>query len=687
MIATPPKSDTPTTTPTNSERVFIPRGESPHFSVLLPETLHVSPTGLRDLIVEGTEDADIAIFLVIVNGLPYCRKSEVFRKLLTSLVPKADELIPKADEHRPAHGLSHYELAAVGQPEPHCIHKPALGYSAITSEDCYLYAMKSAMTQVGGTSLIKYEEGDGLPAGKKFKHEGLNVHLHDMFSQLKSNEKISSMGIRGVALFNVWDIGHSRTVYHFLPALHGLLNHSYSWLFFDLQRDSQNLYKPLNRSTPDKPSSNADENVMKFKPRLHYLIRHAQLNLPAKEKVCSILAVNNSSNSDAQNIADLLKPDFENAAAKIGVKENIDFDAVMVIQPDKNEELIKDKLDVLIKKELRSKRNVPFSFLFLRSFYYKNDAIVYIKKEEVKQLAVELNISDQKFKEFCELFTSCGSIVDVSLIDKHSKYIIMKPNLFLKEIDEIYHTKDKTLANTGILTLSAAEEMFGLRANAYMEILVSLSLAVELTREQVELPDSINDKVWYLPDSRTTPPCEDTTELRPTVLRLLRSLNAPPGHLQTSFVSEFLKISEGSKVCVPEDKSYPNNITKIIAFDNITETTVAIKFDVVYLGYTLEFRIDTANEKIFSHIIETCHKVMEHQHHKETTYNFAILCSKNPRSTSAGAKYELTRERHFLPYATTLCDKCKSDERHKNPILDMWNKVVEVSRVIHLYSS
>lgn len=490
-------------------------------------------------------------------------------------------------------------------------------------------------------------------------------------------------GFRGVALFNVWDIGHSRTVYHFLPALHGLLSHSYSWLFFDLQRDSENLYKPL--STPDKPSAN-DESVMKFRPRLHYLIRQAQLNLPAKEKVCSLLAVDNSSNSDVQAIADL-KPDFENAAAKIGVKEIIDFNAVMVVQPDKIEEQIKDKMDVLIKKELRSKRNVPLSFLFLRSFYYKNNTIVYIKKEEVKQLAVELNISNQKFKEFCELFTSCGSIIDVSLIDEHSKYIIMKPNLFLKEIDKIYHTKDKTLADTGILTLSSAKTMFGLHANAYMEILVSFSLAVKLTREQVELPDSINDEVWYLPDSRITPPFEDTTKLRPTVLRLLRSLNAPPGHLQTSFVTEFLKISESSKVCIPEDESYPSNITKIIAFDNTTETTVIIKFDVVYFGYTLEFRIDTANEKIFSQIIETCHKIMEHHHHKETTYNFAILCSKEPSSTSVDAKYKLTRERHFLPYATTLCDKCRHDKRNKDPILDMWNKVVEVSRVIHLYSS
>ena len=670
MLVTPPKNESHIAygsnrvgvITTHSPQVFIvPRGQG-------PDPFPVSLTDFRDLIMEG-KDAAIAIFLVIINGLPHCRKSEVLGKFL-SLISKSE-----VDDLRPRHGLSYYELASVEYIEPGRLHIPTLEYRETTSEDCYLHAMRSAMTQVGATSYIKYVGGGGLPEDKKFKNEVLNDHLYDMFRQL-SKEEIRPMGGQGVALFNVWDIGHSRTVYHFLPALHGLLSHSYSWLFFDLQRDSQNLYKPLKLHV----SAN-DENVMKFRPRLHYLIRQAQLNLPAKEKVCSIFAVKNSSNSDAQTIGSL-KPDFENAAAKIGVKEIIDFNSVKLIQPNESEQKIKEKMNVLIKKELRSKRRiVPFSFLFLRSFYYKNEEIVYIKKEEIKKLAVELNISDQKFKEFCELFTSCGSIIDVSLIDEHSEYIIMKPNIFLEKIDKIYHNDNEILlADTGILTLSASKKMFGQsHANAYMEILVSFSLAVKLTQEQVELPGSINEEVWYLPDSRTASPCEDTTELRPTVLRLLRSLNAPPGHLQMSFVTEFLKISESSKVCcIPEGNSFLRpNITKIIAFDNTAETTITIKFDVVYLGYTLEFRIDTPNEKIFSQIIDTCHKIMKHQHHKETKYNFAILCSLD--ASSADAKYELTRERHILPYATTLCNKCRSDERDKNPILDMWNKVIEVS--------
>ena len=65
------------------------------------------------------------------------------------------------------------------------------------------------------------------------------------------------------------------------------------------------------------------------------------------------------------------------------------------------------------------------------------------------------------------------------------------------------------------------------------------------------------------------------------------------------------------------------------------------------------------------------------EEHKDVQYNFAILCSKNPSSTDA--KYELTRERHLLPY-NTLCDVCSNDKRHEDPILMVWNELLEVSQ-------
>ena len=133
----------------------------------------------------------------------------------------------------------------------------------------------------------------------------------------------------------------------------------------------------------------------------------------------------------------------------------------------------------------------------------------------------------------------------------------------------------------------------------------------------------------------------------------------------------FLSKNPQAKVCICDDT--PTNVTKIEVIDSSSQAKV--KFDVVYFGYTLEFRAETSSKEVFSHIIESCHELMKE--HKNVQYNFAILCSKNPSSTDA--KYGLKRERHLIPY-NTLCDVCSNDKRHEDPILMAWNELLEVSQ-------
>ena len=384
------------------------------------------------------------------------------------------------------------------------------------------------------------------------------------------------MGSQGIAFLNIWDIGHSHTVHHLLPALHGLLYNSYSWLFFDLKRDSRALYKPPEASPkvlckpPEALHTGADKNLMKYRPRLHYLMRYAKFNLPAEKKKCLLFATHDGqlAEKERKRLVESIKPDLENAATQIGVKEVIDFN-VIPIKPDDDENcarLIAKKLDELVYKALKSTFTMPFSFIFLRSFYYRNDDIVYIKKSEMQKVADELEISTEKLNEFCKLFTSFGSIIDVSLIDPKSEYIILKPNLFIDELDKkIFHANDKMLANKGILMITAAQNLFGSTdtAHVYTDILVSLKLAAKLSYENVEidLPSDIRTDVFYLPEIRTTPPLANTTDLRRDALQLLRGWNVPPDQLQTEFVTTFLSKNPKAKVCICDDT--PTNVTKI----------------------------------------------------------------------------------------------------------------------------
>ena len=639
---------------------------TPRLSHRFPEPpLKVSPTYFKGVIME--REVSLAIFLLIVNGLPFCHKSDAINEGFLSDYD--------ANEQRPKHGLSFYEFASDEHVKSGPSFKPGLRYTKISSKNCYLRAMNAGMAQVAadaGAIRVQYEGDESqalLPQNLKFKNNNLNDHFRKMFLQLKDKKNaIDTWGIQGFVLFNLWDIGHNRTIYHFLPALHGHLHRSYSWLFFDLHRDSQDLYKPLG-------------DHMKHRPRLHYLIRSAKLNLPAEKKVCSMFAmIPDEDKADDAKVVDEIskvKRDFESTAAQIGVSKIIDFDDVTPLQPstEKCKPVIQQKMDALISQELRNRYNIPFSFIFLRNLYYKDDSVVYIKKEEVKMVAEELCIVGDKFKEFCKFFTSCGSIIDVSLIDEESEYIVMKPSKFLEEIDKLFHTRDQMLADKGILTLATAERLFGSHADAYTKILVSFSLAVELQDDQIKIrnPDQNtgNNKVWYLPDIRCTSPRHETRIVRPNVLRLLRSYNSSPGHLQASFVTHFLKINKKSRVCV-EDRT-PANVTRIEAFDKDEHS---VKFEVIYFGIALEFDISVANEEIFSQIIGTCHKIMELD--LETNYNFTMLCSKDPSDTDP--KYELMRDRHLLPFDKTLCDKCKKNKRDEDEVLSMWNKVVAVSQ-------
>ena len=638
----------------------------PYEQAKTEDLLKVEPSDLKKLVTSDKE-VTVSRFLVLIQGLPPNGKSDVIQKFLQKI----------SNAHSERSTKHFYQLAAVKNAESGRLHMPTLAYSKTTSKDRYnyVYTMKSAIKQVATGKEIKYMGRHKIKKIADFSNKDLNAHFQDIFLDLEREEAKDAWGSQGIAIFNIWNVDHSHTVYHFLPALHGLLDNSYSWLFFDLERDSKALYKPREVSTMD---SGADKSLMKYRSCLHYLMCCPIINLSANKKACSLFATHDGKLAEKEREqVESIKPDLENAATQIGVKKKIDFNVIPIEEDDeKCVQLIVKKLDELVFEALKSTIDIPFSFIFLSSFYYKNDDIVYIKKEEMQKVADELEISKEKLNEFFKLFTSLSSIIDVSLIDPESEYVILKPDLFINELDkQIFHTKDNMLANKGILTPSAAQNLFGSMdaACVYTDILVSLKLAAKLSNENVKIDFPLDSKsnVFYLPNICTTPPLADTTELRCNALQLLRGWNVPPDHLQIAFVTTFLSRNPHAKVCICDDT--PTNVTKIEAIDSSSQ--IRIKFDVVYFGYTIEFRAETSSKEVFSHIIASCHELMKE--HENVQYNFAILCSKNPSSTDT--KYELTRERHLLPY-NTLCDVCSNDKRHEDPILMAWNEVIKVSQ-------
>ena len=617
--------------------------------------------------------------LFAIDGLPCCGKSEALTKLLHKVIPESrSDAITKVSEKNVNAGILYYELAAVGLP-------PApfdrLTYSETTQETCYLYAIQSALKH------LYYPQGQEIKfhdpsAGKRdvdFDDEDLNRHFYQMFESLTKDQHSPLSDTQweksipsGIALINVWDIGLNKSVFHFLPALWGHLDNSYLWLFLDLGRDRKELY-----NTPNLPKSmlyKAKDLIMPYRSTMEYLLHPAMLAKSSsgadRRDVCSVFGV--YSDIFEKNQLDGLTEDIEDASIQADLATVINTKEVIPVNPkDPNcWEVLKRKADETIGAQLDSTVKVPLASIFLRSFYYGVDTI-YIKKIELEAKAKLLNIKDDEFERFCKVFTSFGSIIDVSLIDKGSDYIILRPIDFIRGLDNIFYpnTNDPKVAKCGIVTTSTAMEIFNADHKFYMDVLVSADLAVSLNENQIttkssEFPlvdENAHEEYYYLPNVRTSPP---DSECHPSSLHLLYSTNSPLRQLQISFTKALLEIKPNSKLVLTETS--PINITTFRVISS--HTRVVVDFEMMYFGEAVEFRVPpTADEDICAAIIQSCHQMMKNEWGCDK-YNFAVMCSKNPKLNTPP---QLHRKCHLLPN-TKLCETCMS-EYGLHKILSIWN--------------
>ena len=96
-------------------------------------------------------------------------------------------------------------------------------------------------------------------------------------------------------------------------------------------------------------------------------------------------------------------------------------------------------------------------------------------------------MDDKSLKKFCKFYMSFGSVFDLSLINPKYQYVIVKPIHFLKKLDTLLKPDEDirreypTIA-FGIVPKAACLDLFDGHSSAYMEALISLNLAVEVTR-------------------------------------------------------------------------------------------------------------------------------------------------------------------------------------------------------------
>ena len=574
------------------------------------------------------------------------------------------------------HGVSFYEASAV--------RKPATTSLIYSSKFNYALVMESAIKHhlyLQG-KFIKNIEVPSIPKSIFDNAEDLDFHFRKMIHDFHLNRASPgnnpgwNQGLpSGIAMINIWDVGTSKTALYTLPMLAGHLYSSRVWIFFDLVRDLSRLYDP-----PELLSERSDKaSILKWRARLYHLFRSAQLGLSKyndRSNVCKLVACHDG--SDANDEIEHMKKQFIKEAIPVATQMNVeslvDMEDVILFVVDDKEDLLKKTFDHIVNLELDKPVSIPLSYIFLRSLFYQREGLLYIERDVLQSKASKLEIFGDNFEHFCKVFTSLGSIIDISLIDKESNIVILQPVPYFHELDKLFYLSseiDSLVTKYGLVTKSRATNLFGAeKALIIMRSLVHFGKAVEVEPSQISGNLSLfsdHEHVYYVPNASTA---SAITEHEQNALCLLRDVNRPMIHSKVAFTKLFLKMYDKAMLHIPK---HPHvNVTSIRAHCDSTDDGVI--FELVYLGDAIEFRFPPQQlyEDIVEQVITVCHKMMEITKFK---YNFGVMCSNEADQT---AVYKLQQRYHHLPN-NELCQVCKDNGKFNNALFKynaVLNKVI-----------
>ena len=642
------------------------KGSNIHIAIIIVHNFfHIVMCTPHDIYGLFVTDLEVPIkpTLLTVAGLPGCDKSKSLMSMLSQAVATKNEAMGPLSRLKGKYGMHYCELAAAVSYIPR--------YSEATKNTCYLYAMEFSINEYYSLQSKLIDDFDNsAPKDGFFKDTDLALHFGHIFQRLSDNHKIPFPSRtwqkaipNGLVLINIWDIHMTKSIFHFLPALWGHLDNSYLWLFLDIDQDKNNLHQ-----LPSIPEGECDKSeddgelLMRYRSSIDYFLRYVMLvksqNKEDRQNVCSVFAMNKTGNlDDIYNV----EGQIMDTAMHMGVRALI-REHMIVLQRERNEvHILKSALDSILQETLSSTEKIPLSFVFLRSLFYELKRI-YITRDELQSKGNELNMSDGDLDKFCTFFMSSGSIIDVSKIDKNSPYVIVRPMKFSRKLDKIFYPQsdiDSHITEYGLVTQEKARAIFKKDYQFFMDVLVSVDLAIKLTGNQINFEGSplpCNQAYYYMPDVRVKPP---NLTCDPSALNLLMDINCPLCHLQVIFVKAYFAICQKSTLDL--NKNTPVNVTSF----RTEPSSGNLGFQLKYCGDAIEILLPKsaplADEATCADIINACNRMMKKDTWLKSRYVYTAVCLEHD------AKYE----HHILPH-DGHCNSCMKDNKY----LDTWNRAI-----------
>ena len=509
-----------------------------------------------------------------------------------------------------------------------------------------------------------------------FSHNQFVVRdFHDNHAEMQF-EGITSMRSleSGNRLVNIWDIGVNRAIIPFLYRFSGHYLLNYMWLFIDLDNDLSQLHIP--------PVVH-DPLLMKWRSRLQYLFRSCHLSKSSKREggVCKIFATYNvlhvdedlmSHNNLRRRLA-ILRKECNIVAQQMGVKELVDIELIPInMESNKAEKILKDNMQALF-EQLQPKQ-IPESWMCLRDLLARHSSTC-ITKPELQHEALKYGITNEHLGEFCRLFTSFGSILDVQLIDPNSEYIIIQPNEFLIKLNDFFvemQKSDSTLDH-GVIShneLSTFENEC--EKKVFMNILCSAGFATVVPSTAIVNDTIIPGPAFYIPSVRT-----DTPELTCTrgSIKLVLGMESSPMNVPIKITDYLLRTFNDSQLILTAS---PNQfMIGIKILEDLLKIEITSHCDVIEIVSHGKEKYGVMYKNVCQRIAEFCSKMAQRMTDQSRImkYHFAITCESD-RYKEMG--YNIYHRRHVLP-SENLCKICRVMHIDDGQIT-VWNKILtEVS--------
>ena len=632
--------------------------------------------------------------IVLMGGLPGAKKSVILQNLLTRCVRQTDGSAMSIDRAASSKDMKVYEIVAIGNKHQ------TLFWSEVTKlNKCHNFCIASALFNGCDLKETMLHLVRDVTSGT-FSNKTLDEHFHAIYADLIKQEFLKPIDKKkelaledsrptdfwnkflsgGLSIMNFWDVGFNNEITHILNAFSGHFCNCYPCLFLDLEKDEK-LFTPMDESEC------MDRNVTQSGwPRILYLLQCALFAKPnemvAKKcrrfinmnKSCLIVAVHNGDSAiDVPDKIKRLRRVLELVSEQMGLADILDFDILefnTAVASQDSYRALKSRLERRITNE---HIDFPSKWIFLCSAFHKRSE-VYIERRQYESMASECNIVGDEFESFLTTFTAFGSLIYAA--DMLPEYVILKPLAFLT-LAELFRLTGNTEVSHGIVSLSAATDIFGGDFRFYTTVVTSLNLAIHLDINKLDTAAStimLNEErsIYFVPALRHSNPI---TECHSGSLHVFINFDIAPKCTEVLIIKSAFEVFQQCSLTITLTPREEMNVIQFVVSSVQDSRCYKCCFEVVYHGSSFEIRlhVDDMPEEVCQDvccaIVATFQTTFE-EHRKLfglMKFDFGFVCQG-----SAGV-------RHYLPDFTS-CASCTP-----NPHLNQWTNAIEQVCCINVY--